>query len=280
MFFRDREFLIEAGKPAIMGILNATPDSFSDGNTGVDSKIEALLTASPDIIDIGGESTRPGAPCVPQEEEVKRILPVVRRIREQAPEVLISIDTRKSYVAKYALEAGADIINDVSCLHFDPELADVAAKYSAGLILNHSRGTPETMNLPENLSYPSGLVEMVRDELTEAAEFAISRGVRRESIILDPGFGFSKDTQQNLELLGRPEKLLSLGYPLLSGPSRKRFIGELTGESDPAARDYGTCGAVIASALAGYAVIRVHNVKAAKDCLSVFYGCQKKAKNL
>ena len=158
--------------------------------------------------------------------------------------------------------------------------ADVAAKYSAGLILNHSRGTPETMNLPENLSYPSGLVEMVRDELTEAAEFAISRGVRRESIILDPGFGFSKDTQQNLELLGSPEKLLSLGYPLLSGPSRKRFIGELTGESDPAARDYGTCGAVIASALAGYAVIRVHNVKAAKDCLSVFYGCHKKAKNL
>ena len=259
-----------------MGILNAAPDSFSDGNTGIDSKIDALLSAVPDIIDVGGESTRPGAACVPEEDEIKRILPVISRLRKLAPDILISIDTRKSHVARVSLEAGADIINDISCLHFDPALADVAAEYSAGLILNHSRGTPETMNSPEYLSYPHGLEEMVRDELNEAAEFAISRGVLRESIVLDPGFGFSKNTQQNLALLGDPGKLLALGYPLLSGPSRKRFIGELTGEGVPGLRDYGTCGAVIASALAGYSIIRVHNVKAAQDCLSVFYGCQKK----
>ena len=258
-----------------MGILNATPDSFSDGAAGVDSKIDELLSAGPDIIDIGGESTRPGAACVPQEIELDRILPVVRRVRTLAPNVLISIDTRKSFVAKCALDAGADIINDVSSLHFDPQVADIAAEYSSGLILNHSRGTPETMNSPEFLSYPDGVVEMVTAELKESADFAISRGVRKESVVLDPGFGFSKNTAQNVELLGNPEKLLALGYPLLSGPSRKRFIGEITGEADPKERDFGTCGAVIASVLAGYSIIRIHNVKAAKDCLSVFLKCQK-----
>lgn len=258
-----------------MGILNATPDSFSDGAAGVDSKIDELLSSAPDIIDIGGESTRPGALCVPQELELERILPVIRKVRNHAPNILISIDTRKSFVAKAALDAGADIINDVSSLHFDPQIADVAAEYSAGLILNHSRGTPETMNSQEFLSYPDGVAEMVAAELKASAEFAISRGVRKDSIILDPGFGFSKNTEQNLELLRDPEKLLALGYPLLSGPSRKRFIGDLTGETEPKNRDFGTCGAVIASVLSGYSIIRVHNVKAAKDCLSVFLKCPK-----
>ena len=275
MFFRKQEYSFHAGKPVIMGILNATPDSFSDGTAGVDSKIDELLSAEPDIIDIGGESTRPGAACVPQKTELERILPVVRRVRSLAPDVLISIDTRKSFVAKCALDAGADIINDVSALHFDPMIADVAAKYSSGLILNHSRGTPETMNSPEFLSYPDGVAEMVCAELKESADFALSRGVRKDSIVLDPGFGFSKNTAQNIELLENPEKLLALGYPLLSGPSRKRFIGEITGETAPGKRDFGTCGAVIASVLAGYSIIRVHNVKAAKDCLSVFLKCQK-----
>ena len=275
MYFRNREFSFHAEKPAIMGVLNATPDSFSDGAAGVDSKIDELLSSAPDIIDIGGESTRPGALCVPQEVELERILPVIRKIRNHAPNILISIDTRKSFVAKAALDAGADIINDVSSLHFDPQIADVAAEYSAGLILNHSRGTPETMNSPEFLSYPDGIAEMVAAELKESADFAIFRGVRKDSIILDPGFGFSKNTEQNLELLRNPEKLLALGYPLLSGPSRKRFIGDLTGEAEPKNRDYGTCGAAIASVLSGYSIIRVHNVKAAKDCLSVFLKCQK-----
>ena len=273
MLFKGRKFSFTPENPAIMGILNVTPDSFSDGRVDFHSKMEALLSEPPDIVDIGGESTRPGAVCIPPEIELERVLPAVREIRSALPDILISIDTRKSAVARAALEAGADIVNDVSCLHFDPALADTAAENSAGLILNHSRGTPETMNLPENLSYPAGLQEMVRDELKEAAEFAISRGVRKESIILDPGFGFGKNTQQNIALLKNPALLLSLGYPLLSGPSRKRFIGELTNEGEPLERDYGTCGAVIASVLSGYSILRVHNVKAAKDSLTVFRAC-------
>lgn len=273
MLFRGRKFLFSPENPAVMGILNVTPDSFSDGGSDCLSKIESMLENPPEIIDIGGESTRPGALCVPPEIELKRVLPAIREIRSAAPDILISVDTRKSAVALACLDAGADMINDVSSLHFDPELADVAAEYSAGLILNHSRGTPETMNSPENQCYPDGLQKMVRDELYEAAEFAVRRGVRKESIILDPGLGFSKNTRQNIELLKDPSLLLSLGYPLLSGPSRKRFIGELTGEEIPAERDFGTCGAVIASILAGYSILRVHNVKAVKDCLKVFRAC-------
>jgi dihydropteroate synthase len=273
---RERSIALQTGKPVVMGILNATPDSFSDGGVGVDSKIQSLLSVPPEMVDIGGESTRPGALCVPAEEEAARVLPVIQKIRAAAPGILISVDTRKSLVARLALEAGADIINDVSCLRFDPEIANVVAEFSAGLILNHSRGTPENMNSPEFLSYPDGLAESVRDELNSAAEYALGCGVRKESVMLDPGFGFSKNTEQNLQLLRNPDVLLELGYPLLSGPSRKRFVGDLTGELDPEKRDFGTCGAVIASFLSGYSVVRVHNVKAAKDCLSVFYGCQKR----
>lgn len=275
-FCRGREVAFSAGKPMIMGILNVTPDSFSDGGSGDESKIESLLAAAPDIIDIGGESTRPGAKCVSPEEELERVLPAVRRIKKLNPEILISVDTRKSIVAKSALEAGADIINDVSALNFDPEIAEVVGAFSAGLILNHSRGTPETMNSPEYLSYPAGLVKTVCDELERSLELAVSHGVQKNSIILDPGLGFSKNTAQNLELIRDTELLLELGYPLLSGPSRKRFIGDLTGEEEPVLRDFGTCGAVIASYLSGYSIIRVHNVKAAKDCLAVFCGCQKR----
>lgn len=273
MLFKERKFSFSPKNPAVMGILNVTPDSFSDGRIGIDSKIDALLSQKPEIIDVGGESTRPGAKCVPAEIELERILPVIRKIRKAVPELLISVDTRKSVVAREALAAGADIINDVSCLHFDPELANTVAEFSAGLILNHSRGTPETMNSPEFQDYPEGLHKMVRDELEEAADFAISCGVKKESIILDPGFGFGKNTAQNIALLKDPSLLLSLGYPLLSGPSRKRFIGELTGEDIPGERDFGTCGAVIASLMAGYSIFRVHNVKAAKDSLAVFSAC-------
>ena len=269
--FRRKEFVFSAENPAVMGILNVTPDSFSDGGQDIDSKIAELLSFKPEIIDIGGESTRPGATCVPPDVELERILPVIRKIRLLDPEILISVDTRKSQVAAEALIAGADIINDVSCLRFDPDLAKVVADFSAGLILNHSRGVPETMNHPEFLEYPEGLVETVRDELKKAVDFALQCGVKKESIILDPGFGFSKNTAQNLFLIRESEKLLSLGFPLLSGPSRKRFIGELTGESEPEKRDFGTCGAVIASVLSGYSIVRVHNVKAVKDCLSVFF---------
>ena len=271
----SRRLILNAGKPVFMGILNTTPDSFSDGGRPVEAKIEALLESRPDIIDIGGESTRSGAREIPSEEEIARILPVLKKIRASAPDLLISIDTRKQAVAEAALGEGADIINDVSALSFDPALAGTVAAYSAGLILNHSRGTPETMNQPEFLQYPEGVAATVRDELKSAVELALAAGVKKESIVLDPGLGFAKNAEQNLELIRNPEPLLSLGYPLLSGPSRKRFIGELTGETVPAERDSGTCGAVIASWLSGYSIFRVHNVKAVRECLTVFSACQK-----
>ena len=273
----SRRLTLFPGKPVIMGILNATPDSFSDGSVSLERKIKSILSAEPEIIDLGGESTRPGAKEISVEEELDRILPVLRKIRSVDQNVLISIDTRKSAVAKAAMEEGADIINDVSCLHFDPEMAQTAAEYSAGLILNHSRGTPDTMNDPGFLNYPDGLAETVCRELEEAVSVALKAGVKRESIILDPGLGlgFAKNTGHNLELIRNPELLLALGYPLLSGPSRKRFVGELTGEPMPAERDFGTCGAVIASYLSGYSIFRVHNVKATRDCLAVFSACLK-----
>lgn len=255
-----------------MGILNATPDSFSDGGSDLCRKIDSLLTSGAAIIDIGGESTRPGAETVSVEEECARILPLIKRIRSVS-DIFISVDTRKSQVARAALEQGGDIINDVSCLRYDPAMAEVIAEFSAGLILNHSRGTPKTMDLPEFQEYPSGVAAEVVSELNLAAEKAISCGVKKESIIFDPGFGFAKNSEQNIELIRDSKLLKETGYPLLSGPSRKRFIGEITGESIPDRRDYGTCGAVIASCLSGYDMIRVHNVKAALDCLSVFYPC-------
>lgn len=271
----SRRLTLFPGKPVIMGILNATPDSFSDGRVALGEKVYSILSADPDIIDLGGESTRPGAKEISVEEELDRILPVLRKIRSVDQNVLISIDTRKSAVAKAAMEEGADIINDVSCLHFDPEMAETVAEYSAGLILNHSRGTPDTMNDSGFLNYRDGIAETVCRELEESVSVALKAGVKRESIILDPGFGFAKNTEQNLELIRNPELLLALGYPLLSGPSRKRFVGELTGEPEPGERDFGTCGAVIASYLSGYSIFRVHNVKAARDSLAVFSACSK-----
>lgn len=262
-------------KPAIMGILNTAPDSFSNGDSSLEKRISQVVREQPAIIDIGGESTRPGAEFVSEEEEIRRVIPVLEKIRSVLPDVLISVDTRKSAVAAAALQSGAHIINDVSALLFDPVMPAVAAEYHAGLILNHSRGTPQTMTRKEFLEYPDGVGKTVADELQKSVEIALASGVKKESLILDPGLGFAKNTEQNLSLLSDAADLKNLGFPLLSGPSRKRFIGALTGEEDPQQRDYGTCGAVIASVLAGYSILRVHNVKAAKDCLRVFFRCRE-----
>ena len=272
---RTRKLLVPDDRMAVMGILNAAPDSFSDGVVDLEQRIRTLVSDKPDLIDIGGESTRPGAQPVDSVEEIKRVVPVICRVRELLPDVVISVDTRKSEVAEAALLNGADIINDVSALRYDPEIVHVAADFSAGLILNHSRGVPETMNQKVFSEYPGGVGKNVALELQKSIDFSLASGIKKESLILDPGLGFAKNTEQNLSLLAGIDDLKVLGYPLLSGPSRKRFIGELTGESDPLNRDFGTCGAVIASLLAGYSIVRVHNVKAVKDCLSVFMNCRK-----
>lgn len=272
--FRGRPFPLD-GFPKIMGILNVTPDSFSDGGSRLPlaERIKKLIREGADIIDIGGESTRPGSHEVPVEQELERVLPAVRAVREISKEIFISIDTRKSQVAEEALKLGADIINDVSGFLFDPGLASVTARYDAGAIVMHSRSTPDKMQSKENLVYAGGLIDTVVEELRGMMERVIACGVRRDAIILDPGIGFAKSGEQSAALIYESEKLLPLGCPLLSGPSRKSFIGRITGEENPLERDFGTCGSTIASAAKGYQIIRVHNVKAALDSLKVYYAC-------
>ena len=268
--FRGRPFPL-GGFPKIMGILNVTPDSFSDGGSRLPlaERIETLIREGADIIDIGGESTRPGSHEVPVEQELERVLPAVRAVREISKEIFISIDTRKSKVAEEALKLGAD----VSGFLFDPGLASVTARYDAGAIVMHSRSTPDKMQSKENLVYAGGLIDTVVEELRGMMERVIASGVRRDAIILDPGIGFAKSGEQSAALIYESEKLLALGCPLLSGPSRKSFIGRITGEENPLERDFGTCGSTIASVAKGYRIIRVHNVKAALDSLKVYCAC-------
>ena len=274
LIFRGRPFPL-GPFPKIMGILNVTPDSFSDGGSvrPLSERIRQLIDEGAEIIDIGGESTRPGASEVPVEEELERVLPAVRAVREISDSVFISIDTRKAAVAEEALKLGADLINDVSGFLFDPALAGVVARTGAGAVVMHSRATPDRMQKPEYLTYPGGLMEGIVRELTEMVDRLLSAGVEKHAIILDPGIGFAKTAEQSIELIRNSEKLLALGYPLLSGPSRKSFLGQITGEKEPSRRDYATCGVTIASAAKGYSIIRVHNVKAAADCLKVYFAC-------
>ncbi len=274
---------IECGGPLprLMGVLNATPDSFSDGGLHVSadlalSRALELLDEGADIVDIGGESTRPGAAEVPVDEEIRRVVPVVGLLRRERPDCAISVDTRKLEVAQAALDAGADLVNDVSGLEFSPGIAEAAAKAGAALAIMHMRGTPSTMQDPANLLY-SDLLGEVSSFLAAKAEKAIACGVDPESILLDPGIGFAKDLAQNVELMARMEELSKLGFPLLAGPSRKRFIGVLGEEPDASKRDPGTCGAAAVLALKGVDFIRVHNVRAVRQALCVFCACLGKS---
>ena len=268
--FKNREF--ECGKTSrLMGILNVTPDSFSDGGNfldfeqAVDHAIEMHETGA-DIIDIGGESTRPGAPEVSLKEEIKRVIPVLLDIKSIRPEIVVSIDTTKGELAEIALKEGADIINDISGLQNDPKIAKLAAKYNAGLILMHTRGTPATM---KSLNNYDNLICEVRDFLDNAAEKAISAGVPRENIILDPGIGFAKDSAQSIQIMQEIVKIAESGYPILVGPSRKSFIGEVLNEPNPTDRIWGTAGAVAWLVMKKVDFIRVHDVKEMHDVIAV-----------
>lgn len=277
--FRGRDLDFEKGSPVLMGIINATLDSFSDGGVNfnpaaaVDSA-ERMLDDGAAIIDIGGESTRPGAGEVAEAEEVRRVVPVVAELRCRRPDCVISIDTRKSGVARASLEAGADIINDISGLAFSPEMAGLVAEFDAGLVLMHMRGVPATMQSPENLRYEN-LVEEVILSLETAAEEAMTAGVASENIVIDPGIGFSKTPEQNIELLGRVGRLAETGFPRLLGISRKSFIGWLLNEPDPDKRLAGTIGAALWLAGEGVEILRVHDVRAVSRALKVFYACRK-----
>lgn len=255
--------------PLVMGILNVTPDSFSDGDPAltVESAVARALRMAEDgaaWIDVGGESTRPGAPPVPAEEEERRVVPVVTALRRVSA-IPVSVDTRKASVARAALAAGADAVNDVSALA-DPGMARVVRETGAGLILMHSRGTPATMD--SLARYPDGNVAAtVRDELLGRVRLALDAGIPRDRLVLDPGFGFAKTDAQNEELLRDLGLLAATGYPVLAGLSRKRFIGaRLLARTgcvfSPSERDAESAAAALEAARRGAVLLRVHNVPA------------------
>lgn len=304
---------LELGKRTrIMGIVNVTPDSFSDGGTHFDrdqalAHAGRLLEAGADILDIGGESTRPGVkveipatevesgaeaaecrmadakaggakktsaasakPAVTVEEELKRVIPIVREIRKKHPQAIVSVDTYKSAVARAAVEAGAEIVNDVSGFRWDPQMARTIAQLKCGAILLHMRGRPEEWR---TLPPPGDIVLVVKRELKEWAEKAVLAGGRRERMVLDPGFGFGKNFEENYPLLARFSELQAAGFPLLAGVSRKSFIGRMLardGQDAPVeARVVGTLATEVVLILKGAHIIRTHDVKAAVEAARV-----------
>ena len=256
----DRSIVL-GKRTLIMGILNVTPDSFSDGgdfydpSAAVDRALE-MVAQGADIIDIGGESTRPGAEPVTGPDEIKRTIPIIEKIREQS-DVFLSIDTMKAEVALQAMGAGADIINDVSALEADPKMIEVAAECRAGVVLMHMKGSPKTMQIDPAYG---NVVDEVRDYLQARLKFAEEHGVARERLVMDPGIGFGKTTEHNLELLRNLPELPAMGIPLLVGASRKRFIGELTGRTEPMERRAGSLGVALWAVMRGAHLLRVHDV--------------------
>jgi dihydropteroate synthase len=294
---------LELGKRTlIMGIVNVTPDSFSDGGLYLDSEKAIthairLLDEGADIIDIGGESTRPGASvaaaspqreakenaarmtsssspvpkiAVSAEEELRRVLPVITALKKLRPDAVISIDTYKASVARAAAAAGAEIVNDVSGLRWDSQMARTIAELKCGAVLTHMRGRPEEWR---NLPPPGDIVLLVKRELRDWTEGAVLAGVRRERIALDPGFGFGKNFDQNYPLLARFQELQSLGFPLLAGTSRKSFLGRTLAKNgkDAAVADrlYGNLAAHTALIFKGAHILRTHDVKAAVEAARV-----------
>lgn len=288
---------LELGKRTlIMGVVNVTPDSFSDGGAFLDrdkaiEHAERLIEEGADIIDVGGESTRPGArvdtgkprqadtkspsgnlkvasaaQAVEAEEELRRVIPVIAELKKKHPSAFVSIDTYKATVASAAVKAGAEIVNDVSGFRWDPQMAKTVADLKCGAVLMHMRGRPEEWRtLP-----PAGdIVLLVKRELKEWAEKAVVTGVRRERIVLDPGFGFGKNFEQNYPLMHRFSELQAAGFPLLAGTSRKSFIGRTLAvqgkDAPPEKRLYGTLATQVALILAGAHILRTHDVRASVE---------------
>lgn len=256
----------------LMGVLNITPDSFSDGGRFFSVKralahAELMISEGADIIDIGGESTRPGAAAVTAEEELRRAIPVIEHLAKNST-VPLSVDTTKAQVARATLDAGAEIVNDISGLRFDPAVADAAAHARAGLVLMHSRGTSETLHRLEPVA---DIWAEVTTSLRNSIALAEERGVSREAIALDPGIGFSKTQEQNLELIARLDRFAKgfAEFPILIGTSRKSFIGRLLDGAPVNERIYGTMATVTAAVLNGAHIIRVHDMRAARETARV-----------
>ena len=276
----------------IMGVVNVTPDSFSDGGLYLDCDQAVqhalqLLDEGADIIDVGGESTRPGAvvrtaadvasattaaesQAISEKEELERVIPVITALKQRGPDTVISIDTYKAGVARAAVEAGAEIVNDVSGFRWDSKMVKTLAELKCGAVMMHMRGRPEEWR---DLPAVSDVVMLVKRELREWVDFAVTKGVKRETIVLDPGFGFGKSFEQNYPLLKRFDELHGLRYPLLAGVSRKSFIGRALARNgkDAALEDrlLGTIAAEVAVILKGAHIIRTHDVRACADAVKI-----------
>jgi dihydropteroate synthase len=269
MDFQVKGQRLALDRPLLMGIINVTPDSFSDGGQFYDPQRAVehairLVGEGADLLDIGAESTRPGAQPVDEQEERRRLIPIVAAVAK-AVSVPISVDTSKAEVAKAAIDAGAVMVNDVTALRGDSAMVEIVAKAGAGLALMHMQGSPQTMqHAPQ---YDDVIGEVARF-LAARARFAIERGVTRNRIVLDPGIGFGKTLTHNLDLLANLHVLKELGYPLLVGPSRKGFIGQLTRQSVEA-RGWGTAAVVALAVEQGANILRVHDVAPMKDVANV-----------
>lgn len=266
---RDRELLL-GEKTIIMGILNVTPDSFSDGGLYIDKDkaikhgIE-LFESGAEIIDVGGESTRPFAEPVLADEEIRRVIPVVEALKNYNKNIIVSVDTYKSETAKRALEAGADIINDISGLTFDSNMKHVVSQYKAGLVLMHTRGTPQEMQ--KNTEYADFMGEAV-ESLNKSIKDALDAGIEKERIVIDPGIGFGKSFEHNLFILKKLREFSIFGLPILVGTSRKSFLGKITGK-DASLRDDETMVSVGIAIINGAHIVRVHEVKRMVDAVKV-----------
>ena len=282
-----RSLLVTAGsqtlrlesRPLVMGILNVTPDSFSDGGAYVTVE-QALLRArqmyeeGADIIDIGAESSRPGSQPIDEAEELRRLVPVVEAVHNAVP-LPISVDTTKAAVARRAIEAGAVLVNDITALRGDPLMIGLIAQTGAAVVLMHMQGTPPTMQKAPRYQ---NVTQEVASFLSGRAETALEHGIKRSQIILDPGFGFGKLQEHNLQLLADLTAMANLGYPVLVGLSRKQFIGILV-QQPVQERGYGTAGAVAVAVLKGAHIIRVHDVRSMRDTVSVVSAVCRQARS-
>ncbi|MCP4157457.1 MAG: dihydropteroate synthase [bacterium] len=262
---------LELGEPVVMGVLNVTPDSFSDGgdffkNGAALRQAEQMVKDGASIIDVGGESTRPGAEKVSVDEEIDRVLPVVERIKQEL-EVSVSIDTYKERVARVAvLEAGADIVNDISALTFSEHMAETIAQLDVPVIIMHIKGTPE--NMQKNPFYADLIPELIQF-FHDRIDYALSKGVKKSKIIIDPGIGFGKRFEDNIEIIKELKQFKEFELPILMGLSRKSFLGTITNEPDPKKREIETVTADLISILNGANIIRVHDVKNAVKSIKV-----------
>ncbi len=270
-------FLFDHSRAWIMGVLNATPDSFYPGSraTSFDSAIQLaqpMIEEGADLLDIGGESTRPGAAAISTDDELKRVLPVIDALRARWPDLLLSVDTQKAEVARQALTHGAGVINDISALRHDPEMASVAAEVECPVVLMHMKGTPETMQ-----SHPAydNVIDEVKRFFEERLAFAARQRIREDQIILDPGIGFGKTLAHNMTILKHLSEFLTFGRPLLVGVSRKSYIGKLLSQPSVDERLEGSLAAGLWAVQQGAQGLRVHDVGPTRKALQLWQGVQE-----